>query len=605
MRFKDIDFCKFRIPEKGGRVIWEITNECNYACSYCIFASTGKKPDNELSFSKICETIKVLKARGFNYIKFTGGEPFIRSDMLQILQFTQEQGISFDISTNASFITDGLAYELSQLKMDMIHVSIDGFDQHSHEKVRGKKTYEPTIEGLKHLKNHNLKVRVGSVIHKYNENNLEQMMSFCQELNVDELTFSLMEPVGRMRNKKTNITTKSPMILASELNGLVAVSKGKSKMKVTHNLKSHQEQSVSQEVCPAGTQFLFINSTGDVSPCTWITERASQFVLGSLYNNSLEQLMKNENFIVFREQVETLHGKCPASEVEAVKIKEIKFSQKSKVYSFATENLAYLNNVNLKDKSVLTIGASLDQCILSYLNGAKRVVNFDVNRNAKYYAELKWNALKVLSYKDFINFFMRGNSAFSNHSYQKIKPDLTTNCDLFFQSLYHSYKTGNFIREGHIFNNTFDVWNNKVNNSIYLKSETSFNKAKNSISDKRFIWIESDIQDFESIEKFDFIMLSNVADYSHKMFLHDTHQESFKTKVVEKYLNMLNNKGSIMFAYIFDYENKNKSDVRNILNNKEFRENLYRIDNTKYKEVVIPSAIDTTPVDCACFLEKL
>ena len=36
-------FCLFRIPENGGRVLWEITNTCNYNCSYCIFSSETKK----------------------------------------------------------------------------------------------------------------------------------------------------------------------------------------------------------------------------------------------------------------------------------------------------------------------------------------------------------------------------------------------------------------------------------------------------------------------------------------------------------------------------------------------------------------------------------
>ena len=36
-------FCLFRIPENGGRVLWEITNTCNYRCSYCIFSSEAKK----------------------------------------------------------------------------------------------------------------------------------------------------------------------------------------------------------------------------------------------------------------------------------------------------------------------------------------------------------------------------------------------------------------------------------------------------------------------------------------------------------------------------------------------------------------------------------
>ena len=51
-------FCLFRIPENGGRVLWEITNTCNYHCSYCIFSSESKKYENELSTEEIKKAIK-------------------------------------------------------------------------------------------------------------------------------------------------------------------------------------------------------------------------------------------------------------------------------------------------------------------------------------------------------------------------------------------------------------------------------------------------------------------------------------------------------------------------------------------------------------------
>ena len=56
-------FCLFRIPENGGRVLWEITNTCNYHCSYCIFSSESKKYENELSTEEIKKAIKELKEK--------------------------------------------------------------------------------------------------------------------------------------------------------------------------------------------------------------------------------------------------------------------------------------------------------------------------------------------------------------------------------------------------------------------------------------------------------------------------------------------------------------------------------------------------------------
>ena len=98
-------FCLFRIPENGGRVLWEITNTCNYHCSYCMFSSEAKKYEGELTTDEIKRTIKDLKENNFKYIKFTGGEPFTRKDMTEILKYASELGFDMDISTNMIFFS--------------------------------------------------------------------------------------------------------------------------------------------------------------------------------------------------------------------------------------------------------------------------------------------------------------------------------------------------------------------------------------------------------------------------------------------------------------------------------------------------------------------
>ena len=122
-------FCLFRIPENGGRVLWEITNTCNYHCSYCIFSSEAKKYENELTTDEVKRAIKELKNNNFTYIKFTGGEPFTRKDMIEILRYANRLGFDMDISTNASLITEDIAKELKNINFPMVHVSLDGNDK--------------------------------------------------------------------------------------------------------------------------------------------------------------------------------------------------------------------------------------------------------------------------------------------------------------------------------------------------------------------------------------------------------------------------------------------------------------------------------------------
>jgi len=265
-------FCKFRIPE-GKRVIWEITNECNYGCKYCIFASTGRKPVGELDTQEVYGLLAQLKAQGFTHVKFTGGEPFLRPDMIAILQKTDELGFCYDISTNASRIKPIMVEQLSELKMEMIHISLDGHTKEIHEAVRGKKSFEPTLAGLGLLTGKQ-KIRVGCVIHLHNENYLREMIEFCERLKVDELIFSLMEPVGRLRGKDTHLAQRKRQELLEEIESY------RSSIKVSHNLHAVVPNTkMSQNHCPGGDKFLFINSLGDVSPCTWVSEKRPDLII--------------------------------------------------------------------------------------------------------------------------------------------------------------------------------------------------------------------------------------------------------------------------------------------------------------------------------------
>lgn len=291
-------FCKFRIPKIGGRVIWEITNECNYGCKYCIFASTGKKPEGELSTQQVYDAIDQLKENNFNYIKFTGGEPFLREDMSNILEYAVKSDILCDISTNASRITPSIATRLKILNLEMVHVSLDGANKEQHEAVRGKKSFQPTIEGIKILLSEGIKIRVGCVIHSFNEWYLKEICNFCEDLKIDEIIFSMMEPVGRLRGKSFGLSTRNIEDLDTEIKQLRA----SFKIKISSNLssllplKSIDFIPKQIQTCPGGKKFLFINSLGVVSPCTWVSEKKPQWIGSKIHEKSLKQIIQMNGF---------------------------------------------------------------------------------------------------------------------------------------------------------------------------------------------------------------------------------------------------------------------------------------------------------------------
>lgn len=304
-------FCLFRIPENGGRVLWEITNTCNYNCSYCIFSSETKKYENELTTNEVKRTIDELKKNNFTYIKFTGGEPFTRKDIIEILKYASELGFDMDISTNASLITDEIAKELEKIKFPMVHVSLDGYDKISHEYVRGKNTFERTLKGIRYLTDNNVYTRIGTVIYKKNEDKLEEIIKLAIGLKVNEIIFSFMEAVGRLNGDETLVSKRTINSVKDELEKLAI--KYKEKIKVKYSF-TESKITETEGCCPAVNKFLYINNLGEISPCTWVVAQNPEYKSElTLKNNSFTEIIESEPIQRFLKYIEENQIKgCPA-----------------------------------------------------------------------------------------------------------------------------------------------------------------------------------------------------------------------------------------------------------------------------------------------------
>ena len=82
--------CKFTLPKGEAKAIWAITHNCNYGCSYCMFSCTKKRVEGELSTEECFHVIDELVKNGFKHLKVTGGEPFIRKDLIEILEYASK-----------------------------------------------------------------------------------------------------------------------------------------------------------------------------------------------------------------------------------------------------------------------------------------------------------------------------------------------------------------------------------------------------------------------------------------------------------------------------------------------------------------------------------
>jgi radical SAM protein with 4Fe4S-binding SPASM domain len=182
----------------------EITNACNLKCTHC-YVSAGKKLPNELTLEEIYNTINMLPPFSGKQIAISGGEPAIRKDCIDILEYCAvERGHDVDLYTNATNFPQTLIdciIEINKRKdcgKVKIQVSLEGATPETHNLVRGKGSFESTIQTLEKFKKFgfNRLTTLFVCMTKNNFHEVDQLIELAERFDVAMLVFSQWQKQG-------------------------------------------------------------------------------------------------------------------------------------------------------------------------------------------------------------------------------------------------------------------------------------------------------------------------------------------------------------------------------------------------------------------------
>lgn len=149
-------------------VNWELTNRCNMGCPYCFLGehSEGVLPD--LPTNVIKETIKKLKEGGARMLNYSGGEPLLRNDIVELIQYGYELGLTTILSTNGILLSSELIDELA-LYLNWICLPLDGPNPEINDSVRGRRGhFKKSLEQLRLLEQSGINLKINTMLCKKN-----------------------------------------------------------------------------------------------------------------------------------------------------------------------------------------------------------------------------------------------------------------------------------------------------------------------------------------------------------------------------------------------------------------------------------------------------
>ncbi|SAL02149.1 heme/metallo cofactor biosynthesis-like protein [Caballeronia pedi] len=188
-----------RPSDRGGRTpvyaVWELTLQCNLACSHC-GSRAGKKRTGELSTSEALALVEDLRGLGVRELALIGGEAYLRGDWIEIVRRARDLGIRPVLQSGGYGFTATLAQRAKEAGLAALGISVDGLEP-IHDDIRGVVgSYRAAFEALNAAREVGLTVTANTQIHAKNWRSLPDIYTDLRKAQIAAWQLQLTVAMG-------------------------------------------------------------------------------------------------------------------------------------------------------------------------------------------------------------------------------------------------------------------------------------------------------------------------------------------------------------------------------------------------------------------------
>lgn len=183
-----------------------VTPICNFKCSFCSACATEKNGKiKELNLQTIEKVFKDFDKLEMLRISIEGGEPFLRDDIIEIIQMADKCDFEYYVNTNGSMIDRNMAKRLGKTNIQQICISIDGPNAEIHDYCRGfKGSFDKVVSAINYLHEQGIYVRPIITLTKLNLSYFYSTLNTIKKLGANSATVMLLAIVGNA-NSSNNL----------------------------------------------------------------------------------------------------------------------------------------------------------------------------------------------------------------------------------------------------------------------------------------------------------------------------------------------------------------------------------------------------------------
>ena len=303
-----------RSPHRMDLMISSMEKEdkwnCNLKCLHCYAAGQPHSAEKELSTEEWKKIIDRLKEIGIPQITFTGGEPTMRDDLLELIEYGQ--WFITRLNTNGVKLTKEYCEALMNASLDSIQITFYSSDRDIHNKLVGAESFDKTAEGIKNALAANLSVSVNTPLCTLNEDYVSTL-KYLHELGVIYVTCSGLITTGNAAKDESASLQLDRERISAILRDAVSYCFANG-MEISFTSPGWVDDDLCDELgistpnCGACLSNMAITPGGNVVPCqSWL----SGGILGNILEDSWDKIWNSDECKERREFSSKMLMKCP------------------------------------------------------------------------------------------------------------------------------------------------------------------------------------------------------------------------------------------------------------------------------------------------------
>ena len=311
-----LDYFKSKFKKiQQNSMIYEVTLRCNLNCEYCynVCKNPMPYPEGELNTEDAKKLMdKVIRETGCTNFTFTGGEPYLRKDIFELMDHIKDKVFSMNIISNGTLLDEEKVIRSIKAGIKIFELPLLSSERDIHNALTRGQGFDRVTEAIAYIKSHGGRVVTVFVATKKNLHTWAETIDMALALGADGIMFNRFNPGGEGA-KHIDELLPSPEELEDALeiaNKAVDEYKMSIACSITMNpclIRVEKYPNLSFGFCAAGTAraYYTVDPLGNLRMCNH-----SHTILGNLLNESFQRLALNNKAKAFMNAVPEFCKDC-------------------------------------------------------------------------------------------------------------------------------------------------------------------------------------------------------------------------------------------------------------------------------------------------------